>query len=314
MKPARDRESVLARYATSPMNCLALPETRFDLATQSNNQSIPSCAAAPSVPRPMSYRPVHRLWRPSVVGVWFFSALPLRAPAADTIENVQRAATEWSKLRVETVRLETEWKWQRDSLQASLDALKERIKTLEQNRDELAASIAADETKSGNLAQTTAASREAMATIEQRLQKITAQLVAIRPLLPPRLSLGLELPFRSIQDAKPGPAERMQHVMTIINRCALFNKSVTCGEEALNLDGGPSPRLLGVVYWGLSHAYALDRNGNKAYFGHPGKTGWIWEPEPEIAEAVAHLLAINAEKADPAFVEVPAQIKASPAP
>jgi hypothetical protein len=63
----------------------------------------------------------------------------------------------------------------------------------------------------------------------------------------------------------------------------------------------------------LSHAYALDRNGNKAYFGHPGKDGWFWEPQPEIAGAVAQLLAINEEKSDPAFVEVPAQVNDSPA-
>jgi hypothetical protein len=235
-----------------------------------------------------------------------------RIHASDSIESVQRAAAEWSKLRVETVRIETEWKGQREMLQASLDALKERIATLERNRDELTASIAADEAKSGNLATTTTASRHAMETIDQRLHVVADQLVALRPGLPPRLAAALELPYRSIQDAKLGPAERMQHVMTIINRCGSFNKSVTCGEEALNLDGNASPRLLGVVYWGLSHAYALDQNGNKAYFGHPGKDGWIWEPQPEIAGAVAQLLAINEEKSDPAFVEVPAQILDSP--
>lgn len=257
---------------------------------------------------PVFFRPV----RPGVLLVLLLLSVA-RVPAADSIETVQRAAAEWSKLRVETVRIETEWKWQRDTLQTSLDALNARITTLERNRDALTAAIASDETKSGNLAASTAASRQGMETIERRLHGIAAQLTALRPWLPPRLATALELPYRSIQDPKLGPAERMQHIVTIINRCGLFNKSITCGEDALNLDGNASPRLLGVVYWGLSHAYALDRNGNKAYFGHPGKDGWFWEPQPEIAGAVAQLLAINEEKSDPAFVEVPAQVSDAPA-
>jgi len=247
---------------------------------------------------------------PVWTGLVFTLLLPLgsRAGAAESIETVQKAASEWAKLRTETVRLQTDWQWQRDTLESSLSALKARITTLEQERDTIQATIKQEGAGSLDLTARNKEANDAMTVIEQRLRQLTEQFVKVRAFLPPRLSLGLELPFRSIQDEKLGPAERMQYLVTIFNRCSAFNKSITLGEEPLALDGGENARLLEVIYWGLAYAYALDRAGNKAYYGHPGKDGWTWEPRPETAADVARMIEINQETDDPVFVDVPAQV------
>jgi hypothetical protein len=100
----------------------------------------------------------------------------------------------------------------------------------------------------------------------------------------------------------------MQFVTTILNRCAQFNKSITYGDEPVTPPGETDRRMLEVIYWGASHAYALDRAGGKAYFGSPGAQGWNWEPAPGADRSIAQLIAIYRDKADPEFVEVPAHV------
>ncbi len=118
--------------------------------------------------------------------------------------------------------------------------------------------------------------------------------------------------YRSLEGKDASPSERMQLVMTVLNRCAQFNLAITHGEETLTLEGEPGPKAVDVIYWGLSHGYALDRAGNKAWLGTPGPERWQWEPLSGAAPAVAELIAIRLDEADPRLVSVPARLKATP--
>ena len=136
--------------------------------------------------------------------------------------------------------------------------------------------------------------------------ELVAKVVEMRPSLPPRLSEALELPYRSLANAGLAPGERMQLAMTVLNRCALFNRTVTCGDEVLTISGEQGAKSLEVIYWGLSHAYALDRAAGKAWYGAPGARGWQWDPSPAAVRPVVNLMAVYNDKADPDFVAVPA--------
>jgi len=116
----------------------------------------------------------------------------------------------------------------------------------------------------------------------------------------------LELPYRSLGNPKLSAGERMQLAMTILNRCSLFNRTVTCGDEVLTIDGEQGVKSLEVIYWGLSRGYALDRAAAKAWYGAPGPRGWHWEPGPDAVRPVEKLIAICNDKTDPDFVAVPA--------
>jgi hypothetical protein len=100
----------------------------------------------------------------------------------------------------------------------------------------------------------------------------------------------------------------MLYVTTILNRCAQFNKTITAGEEPVTLAGQTEKKLLNVIYWGLAQGYALDRVTGKAYLGTPGPAGWTWEENASASPALLQVIAVNQEKADPAFVELPARI------
>jgi hypothetical protein len=249
-----------------------------------------------------------------LVGLWLIVCLAASARAADPLKEVGQTASEWVKTRSETVRLETEWKQNRSLLSATIDGLKDRAERLQDKRDHLLSATADDRTEQAALAAKLAASQESFRLTETRLQVISEKLLRLRPQLPPRLSEALEMSYRSLAGQTASPGERMQLVMTVLNRCAQFNQGITQGEDTLALPGEPGPKAVDVIYWGLSHGYALDRAAGKAWLGTPGPAGWQWEPLPNAAPAVTALLAIRRDEADPRLVNVPARLKAANIP
>ena len=240
---------------------------------------------------------------------WFVVLLPLSLSGADDqIDKVGKVATEWVKTRAETVRLETEWTGQRALMGSLLDALGQRARLAEEKRESVQARTAQDREELGTLGKKNETASTSLQASEARLKELAIRVVALRPFLPPRLSTALDLSYRSLADPANSVSDRMQHTMVVLNRCLQFNHLVTSGEEVLALPGEPAPKSLEVIYWGLSHGYALDRAAAKAWLGSPGSQGWQWEPHPEAADEVARLIAIANDKSDPGFVLVPAKL------
>lgn len=232
--------------------------------------------------------------------------------AADPIQEVGKTAAEWVKTRAETVRIENAWKQDRALMASTLGGLKERADRLQDKRDHLFSTTAEERAEQASLTAKLAEAKDALQATETRLQSLTEKVLQMRPQLPPRLSEALEMSYRSLAGKEGSPGERTQLVMTVLNRCAQFNLSVSHGEEVLALPGESAPKSVDVIYWGLSHGYALDRAAGKAWLGSPGPQGWQWETLDGAAPAVTALLAIRRDEADPRLVMVPAKLKANP--
>src|SRR5690606_4965264 len=126
-------------------------------------------------------------------------------------------------------------------LDASISGLNLQAEQLAAERDVLAARTASAREE---IATKTAANLATAADIEAagaRIGKLAAQLVALRPALPPRLSAALELPYRSVAAPDLAVAERFRHAMTILNRCNQFNQSFVLAEEILPVAPGTEP-------------------------------------------------------------------------
>lgn len=234
--------------------------------------------------------------------------------AADPIQEVGRTAADWVKTRGETVRLENNWQQDRTLLTGTIAGLKERTARLAEQRDHLRARTAEERAELTGLAAKLTRSEEGLQVMEKRLGELTGQMLRLRPRLPPRLSSALDLSYRSLAGPDGSPGERMQWVMTILNRCAQFNQTITHGEETLELPGETGPKSFEVIYWGLSHGYALDRSAARAWLGAPSADSWAWTPLEGAAPAVTDLIAIRRDEADPRLVSAPARLKPAPAP
>lgn len=226
----------------------------------------------------------------------------------DPVDKVGRTATEWVKTRTETVRLESEWSGQRTLLQSAVEAINQRAQLIEEKRDGLKARTAQERSELETLEQRNGRADADLRAAEAKLKEADRALLALRPFLPPRLSAALELPYRSLAAPELSVSDRMQHTMTVLNRCLQFNHVVSAGEEVITLPGEPTPKALEVIYWGLGQGYALDRGTGKAWRGAPAGAGWEWEPHPEAAAELSRLLAVASDKADPAFVMLPTKL------
>ena len=229
-------------------------------------------------------------------------------PAQDAsgLEAVESVATEWARIRSETVREESDWRWQKDFLESTLAALMDRARILEDKRDYLEAASAR---LRRNFVDQDDRNEEAEAFFErarERRESLGRELTRLRPMLPPRLSAALEYTYLSLEDTSLGLSERIQAAATIFNRCSQFNNAITYSEEMATMAPEEKPQFVSVLYWGLSHGYALDSATGLSYLGRPGEAGWGWEPRPEIAAAVAQLMAVYHDEMAPSFVEVPA--------
>jgi hypothetical protein len=253
----------------------------------------------------MALTPYRRCFRPAWPGLLF----PLLLCAADDpVDKVEKAATEWVRTRAETVRAETEWNGQHGLMESLVNALDERAKLIEEKKEYEKTRTAQEREELDGLESKNIRVAEGLQQTETRLKTLARTLTDLRPLLPPRLSAGLDLAFKSLADDALPVGDRMQHTMTVLGRCAQFNRVISCNEEVLTLEGESAPKSLEVIYWGLSHGYALDRGAGKVWLGSPGPQGWRWTPRPGAAKEVAHLIAMATDKADPDFVIAPATL------
>jgi hypothetical protein len=241
------------------------------------------------------------------VGLLLLTA-PLSAVPDTPLDAVQKSASEWVRLRAETTRLETQWASQKTLLESTVKSLEERAMLLEDKRENVKLRTAKDREELDTMRAKNQATAADIAAAEQRLTALSARLVELRPQLPPRLSSALEMSYRSLAGTPLAAGDRMRLVTTILNRCAQFNQTVTCGEEVLTLEGGVAPKLYPVIYWGLAQGYALDPTAGRAWVGAPTPQGWQWTPQPDAAEPVRQLIAIYHGKSDPDFVGLPARL------
>ncbi|SRR5208283_1494335 len=236
------------------------------------------------------------------------AVLSLRVFAADSIESVEKAATEWVKTRTETARLQNEWTSQQELLASTVNALTERAQALEDKRDSLKAKTAKDRDEIEAAQKKNQSNAAELQAADAHLKELRDRLVQLRPSLPPRLSDALELAYRSLAATDLGSSERMQATMTVLNRCVQFNRTITYSDEVLTIGGEPGAKSYEVIYWGLSHGYALDRAAGKVWLGSPGPKGWQWEAHAEATPQVVDLIAVFKDKAEPEFAPVPAQL------
>ncbi|MGY8739232.1 MAG: DUF3450 family protein [bacterium] len=238
-----------------------------------------------------------------------FASISLSLTAfASPLNDIQESAAEWSRIRSETSRLETDWSTEREVLDASISGLNIQADQLElENR-----ALVAESTKhSDEIARLTARNQGNEARIDETVDRLTllsAELIALRPALPPRLSAALDLPYRSIAGSDLKPADRMRHTMAILNRCQQFNQTFVLTEEIIPVESGGEDRLLEVVYWGLAQACALDRSASEAFIGRPIDGQWTWVPAPRLVEAATKLIDVRQDDVPPDFVSLPFQI------
>lgn len=233
--------------------------------------------------------------------------------AADTsletpLDRAKRSALEWVQLRDEAARLDSDWRSQQSLTAATVDALEARAHDLEQKRDDLKAQAEPDEKQLKSIGARIGDATKTLDESDARIRAVDGRLEQLRPSLPPRLSDSLDYAFKTLEKPNASAGERMQWTMTILGRCAAFDRGLAFAQEAVTIPGESNRRILEVIYWGLSRGYALDRPARRAWTGMPGPSGWQWQEHSEAAAAVANLIDVYNDKAPPSYSAVPVTV------
>lgn len=235
-------------------------------------------------------------------------ALALAGAQTDPFEQLQQSAREWARIKDALSQLESNWQWEQEWIKASLAATQAeetRLLATKRRLETAAAENLSQRDRTESLAE---AVDTELSELTERLNRLALTLTQLRPYLPPRLAASLELPYRTLDERDRPANERLIAATNIINRALNFNRSITLSEEPISSVEQPRQTLFEVLYWGLSHAYALDRSTGKAYFGHPHAQGWTWSEQPQIAAALRKAIAMQKGELDPAFVNLPARV------
>ena len=226
----------------------------------------------------------------------------------DPLDTIEQSTAAWIDLRAETVRLATAWQTEQSLLDSTLVALEERATAAEEELELERAKSLTEREEIAALAEKVKTGMADQRAFETRLLELNANLLRLRPFHPPRLSDALEVSITSLSDSELPPGERVQLTVSVLNRCMQFSRTVTATDEVLRLDDAPEGKMFEVIYWGASHAYAVDRTTGKAWYGAPGTSGWTWEAREDLVESALRLIAIFKDDHDPEFVLAPARL------
>ncbi len=226
----------------------------------------------------------------------------------DSLESVQETARKWIDLRLESSELESDWAWQKGLMESMRDTLLYRIEQSEQEKTLIIAQNVSRNAEAEQARERIAELEKELATLELHNEALIGKLQSLRDFLPPRLSDSLDLAYTSIADPDLSTGEKLQLLVTILNRCMQFNNRITYSEEIFNTDTGTQKHVVQVLYWGLSHAYALNRETSETYLGKPTERGWHWTPIAGMSPEIIRLIDVFKEAIDPELVSVPVQV------
>ena len=226
----------------------------------------------------------------------------------DSIEAVQESTRKWTEIRMETVKLQEDWVWEKNILENTKEALSQQLETMKAQKKLVESETALARNDLSKAKTENDQLKSALLATEEHTQEMIGRLKHLQPQLPPRLSEALKLAYESLDDEDVSLGEKQQLIVTICNRCAQFNSLVTYSEEKVDPDKTDA-RVLQVIYLGLSQGYALDRSERTVFYGHSDGEKWQWEENKSLTGPIRQLIDVFKEEADPAIVVVPATIR-----
>jgi len=213
----------------------------------------------------------------------------------------------WIELRREDEKQKADWEWQQSVLENTELALEKQIESktheLEQFKSENAIQI--EELK--QLETESIRFEEALDLSATQIDAQILRFLDIGKQFPPRLAKALELSFSSLRDPELELNDRYQIFITAIGRVSQFNHLITYSEEMLEIEN--QPRLVAVIYWGLSRAYALDLATSDAFIGKPVEQQWRWNATPRLDVKIKDLISIFREESDPVYISLPVALE-----
>lgn len=246
-------------------------------------------------------------------GLVFLLASAGAAQSVSPVRTLDGLVGRWVDLRGQLAEEQRAWKAQSMQWRQEMDLLR-----LEQ--DSLAAALArleaAGETQQerrADLLERRVRLRTAIAGVDgvlQRLQPAVADLAAQVPasLMTPDLAAALQ-PDTDSADSQASVSARLQRTLGALTAIESLQAAVHVTRAMVALPDAPR-REMDVVFLGLACGYAVTTDDSLAAAGRPTPQGWRWEPLPNEAAAIRHLIQVANQDVVPVLITFPVGIAA----
>lgn len=148
--------------------------------------------------------------------------------------------------------------------------------------------------------------------LETRLEDFERQVALIDPYLPDILQKELSPQMARINFSSGGitysVSERAQTVLNVLSEIAKFDRKLTL-TMATRINAKNEEIEVRVLYLGLSRAFYVDRGASVGGYGVPSESGWRWQQDNELSEAIATSIDIYESRLSPEFVLLPMKVE-----
>ncbi|MDQ8203468.1 DUF3450 family protein [Pelagicoccus sp. SDUM812003] len=240
-------------------------------------------------------------------------ALAILAPAllpATELDQLKQKTDKWIDLRTRLAEEKAAWRTDKEVLKTSIETLQSSLSSAEESLAYYRHSIEELEERTSAARLKESAHSELGQQIAQRIDGYEQRLQALSERLPDPLkdklrSLLAKIPGESEQNV-PLP-NRLQNVVAIMTTIDEFNQSLTLSHSIRSVDDGNTIEVR-ALYWGLSHGFATDLTGERAWLLKPDLDGWQWIDFDESSPAIKRIFHVYDKLEDPIAVSVPFQI------
>jgi hypothetical protein len=249
------------------------------------------------------------VWRVLLLFLWT-AATPLRG--GEPLSDARSVLETWVQTRQLIARTRSDWQADRDALEQTVGLYERELKMIEEAMSKVSTNQTQvvkerDDAEALKRASTEALDRAKAAATE--LEAGTKETVRLLP-APLQDLVKKELARLPADPAntRMSAAERIQVLVGILNEIDKFNNAVNVfSEKRANAKG--EAIAVQTLYVGLGAAYFVNDTADFAGAGVPGKDGWRWTIQSELAPTVQDALKIYRNERSARFVKLPVTIQ-----
>jgi hypothetical protein len=241
-----------------------------------------------------------------------FGQSALQSQQSQKVEEAREKIQKWVETRQAISKERTEWKVQKETLEATRDLLNVELADLEGKIADLEGNESAADQRRAELTEEKNGLDAATASVRSTIADLELKLKQMVPYFPPAFAQQIDPLLRRMPEDPYNPGrislgERLPNIVGILQSASKYNSTIHSYVDTVSVGG--QELQVDVLYWGMAIAYFVDRNNTYSGYKVPSADGWKTIEVPEIAESVRNLVDMYS-RANPniQFLEVPVVI------
>lgn len=228
------------------------------------------------------------------------------------VEKTLSVLQEWVQVEKSIAEERNDWAADKDSLQKTIDLLKQEIKDLEAEIASSREDVSAAEARRTDLSERNELLQGIEGNVAEFLGNLENSFRAVYARLPEPLKQELLPAYNALPedsaDTNLSIAQRIQPIVAMLTMIQKYNNAVDLASGFREFGNGETVQT-DVIYFGLGAAYYVDGANANAGYAVLGDDGWEWKDDPNIAMAVRTLVDIYRGNKQAAYVDLPIEVK-----